>query len=141
MTTKTRPQFRAGLILCGSLLWAGSVCADAVTDWNEITMAAVTASRPGPQGMLDVALVQVAVHDAVQAFDKRFEPYHVEIKGARGSRSAATAAAARDVLAGIYPDPAKVASLDAIYFNYLADKGLTNDPGLAVGQKAAAGIL
>jgi PAP2 superfamily len=130
-----------GLIVSGFLSWTGPVGADAVTDWNEITMAAVTASRPGPVGMLDVALVQVAVHDAVQAIDKRFEPYHVEIRGATGSRSAAVAAAARDVLAGMYPDPAKVAALDATYYNYLAQNGLTNDPGLIAGQKAAAGIL
>ncbi len=127
--------------MCALTIWTGSVCADAVTDWNDITMAAVTASRPGPVGMLDVALVQVAVHDAVQAIDRRYEPYHVEIKGAKGSRSAAVAAAARDVLAGLYPDPVKVAALDTVYFNYLADKGLSADPGLQVGQKAAAGIL
>jgi hypothetical protein len=88
---------------------------------------------------LDIALVQVAVHDAVQAIDRRFEPYHVEIKGAKGSRSAAVAAAAHDVLVGIYPDQA--ASLDAIYFNYLAEKGLAGDPGLSVGQQVAVGIL
>jgi hypothetical protein len=131
----------ARTLVCALPIWAGSVCADAVTDWNDITMAAVTASRPGPAGMLDVALVQVAVHDAVQAIDRRYEPYHVEIKGAKGSRSAAVAAAARDVLAGMYPDPVKVAALDAVYFNYLAEKGLNGDPGLEAGQKAAAGIL
>jgi len=60
VTTKTTLQIRAGLLLCGLLTCAGPACADAVTDWNEITMAAVTAARPGPVGMLDVALVQVA---------------------------------------------------------------------------------
>jgi hypothetical protein len=136
-----RLKLVARTVVCALPIWAGSVCADAVTDWNDITMAAVTASRPGPAGMLDVALVQVAVHDAVQAIDRRYEPYHVEIKGAKGSRSAAVAAAARDVLAGMYPDPAKVAALDAVYFNYLAEKGLSGDPGLQAGQRAAAGIL
>jgi hypothetical protein len=131
----------ARTVVCALTIWTGAVSADAVTDWNDITMAAVSASRPGPAGMLDVALVQVAVHDAVQAIDRRYEPYHVEIKGAKGSRSAAVAAAARDVLAGLYPDPAKVAALDAVYFNYLAEKGLSSDPGLQAGQKAAVGIL
>lgn len=42
-------------IVCALAIWTGSVSADAVTEWNEITMAAVTASRPGPAGMLDVA--------------------------------------------------------------------------------------
>jgi hypothetical protein len=132
---------RASVLLSGLLACTGTAFADAVTDWNEITMNAVTASRPGPVGMADVALVQVAVHDAVQAIEKRYEPYHVELKGARGSLSAAVAAAAHGVLAGIYPDPAKVAALDATYANYLAEKGLTQDPGLAVGEAVAARIL
>ena len=135
----TRLQRLSGLIICGFLGWAGPVCADAVVDWNEIAQPAIAVGRPGPVGALDSALVQIAVHDAVQAIDKRFEPYHVEIKGAQGSRAAAAAAAAHDVLVGLYP--AQAASLDATYFNYLADKGLGGNPGLAVGQKAAAGIL
>lgn len=127
-----------GLLVCGLLSW-GPVFADAVVDWNEITLRAVTDGRRGPDGSLDIALVQVAVHDAVQAIDKRFEPYHVELRGATGSRSAAVAAAAHDVLVGMYPQQA--ASLDAAYFDYLANNGLANDPGLLVGQKVAAGIL
>jgi hypothetical protein len=128
-----------GLILCGLLTWAGPVSADAVVDWNEITMTAVTAGRPGPAGTFDMALVQIAVHDAVQALDRRFEPYHVEVPGAKGSRSAAATAAAYRVLVGIYP--AQAATLDAIYFDYLANKGLTGDPGLNVGERVAQRIL
>ena len=118
---------------------AGPAHADAVVDWNEIAQPAIAAGRPGPIGAMDSALVQVAVHDAVQAIDKRFEPYHVEVKGAHGSRAAAAAAAAHGVLVGIYP--AQAATLDATYFNYLATHGLTGDPGLLVGEKVAAGIL
>ena len=131
----------AGLILCGLLGGVGPACADAdaVVDWNQITVDAVTAGRPGPIGLVDIALVQVAVHDAVQAIEKRFEPYHFEVERAYGRRSAAVAAAAHDVLVGMYP--AQAATLDPIYYNYLADHGLSGDPGLAVGQQAAANIL
>ena len=118
---------------------AGPARGDAVVDWNEIAQPAIAAGRPGPIGAMDSALVQIAVHDAVQAIDKRFEPYHVEVKGAQGSRSAAAAAAAHGVLVGMYP--AQAATLDATYFNYLAAHGLTDDPGLLVGEKVAAGIL
>jgi len=135
--------------LCGLMLLAllGGVApasADAVVDWNEITVQAATVGRPGPIGIVDIALVQVAVHDAVQALDQQFEPYHAEIDAAsgvrvKGRRSAAIAAAAHDVLVGIYP--AQAATLDATYFNYLADKGLNGDPGILVGQQVAARIL
>ena len=127
-----------GLSIFGGIA-AGPAHADAVVDWNEIAQPAIAAGRPGPIGAMDSALVQVAVHDAVQAIDKRFEPYHVEVKGAQGSRAAAAAAAAHGVLVGIYP--AQAATLDATYFNYLATHGLTGDPGLLVGEKVAAGIL
>jgi hypothetical protein len=129
----------AGLILCGLLSGAGPACADAVVDWNQITVDAVTVGRPGPIGLVDIALVHVAVHDAVQAIDRRFEPYHFEVERASGRRSAAVAAAAHDVLVGMYP--AQAATLDPIYHTYLADHGLSGDPGLAVGQQAAAEIL
>jgi hypothetical protein len=49
------------------------------------------------------------------------------------------AAAAHDVLAAIYP--AQAANLDATYFSYLADQGLTGDPGIRIGQQVAARIL
>jgi hypothetical protein len=134
----------AGLVLCGLLGGAGSAVANgvadsAVVDWNQITVDAVTAGRPGPIGIVDIALVQIAVHDAVQAIEKRFEPYHFEMKHASGSRAAAAAAAAHGVLVGMYP--AQAATLDPIYHSYLSDKGLTGDPGVAIGEQAAAGIL
>jgi hypothetical protein len=130
-----------GWMLCGLLGAAQPVFADAdtVADWNQITVDAVTVGRPGPIGLVDIALVQIAVHDAVQAIDRRFEPYHFETERAHGSRSAAAVAAAHGVLIGMYP--AQAATLDAVYATYLADKGLTGDPGLEVGQQAAAEIL
>jgi hypothetical protein len=123
---------------------AQPVHADAVVDWNEITVAAVTAGRPGPIGVVDIALVQIAVHDAVQALDRRYEPYFAEVYVSRGdrlraNRSAAVAAAAHDVLIGIYP--AQAVTLDATYFNYLASNGLDGDPGILVGQQVAARVL
>ena len=73
--------------------------ADAVTDWNDIALQALVAAappRPGPVSFLDIAIVQAAVYDAVQAIDRRFQPYHVEIPGASGSPEAAAAKAAHD---------------------------------------------
>jgi hypothetical protein len=118
-----------------------SVSADAVTDWNAITVeATVTAARAGPSAVLDVAMVQAAVHDAVQSIERRFKPYHMEIPGASGSPEAAAAKAAHGVLVSLYP--AQTASLDTIYQKYLLDHGLANtDPGLQVGATAAAGII
>jgi hypothetical protein len=129
------------LIACGLLGATAPAHADAVTDWNAITVDAINTGRPGPGpiGVVDVALVQIAVHDAVQAIDRRFEPYLVEVAGARGRRSAAVAAAAHDMLVGMFP--AQADTLDATYFTYLANHGLSGDPGILVGQKVALRVL
>ena len=82
--------------------------------------------------------VQAAVHDAIQSYEKRFEPYYAEVKPA-GSKVAAAVAAAHGVLVGFYP--AQAATLDATYGTYLANNGLTGNPGVAVGEAVAAMYL
>jgi hypothetical protein len=124
------------LALC---LGAGPAAADVVTHWNEIALRAATAGRPGPGGLLDLALVHAAVHDAVQAYEGRFEPYTVSLQASSGEPEAAAAAAAYGVLVGVYP--AQRNALDAELAAYLAARGLVGDPGLDVGQAAAAATL
>ena len=129
-----------------------SASADAVAYWNAIAVQSTLATcpspacvpaipaRPGPTGVLDVAMVQAAVYDAVQAIERRFKPYNVEIPGASGSPVAATAKAAHDVLVSRFPWQA--AFLDMTYHQYLANHFLDeNDDGVAVGATAAAGII
>ena len=129
----------SGMVMCGALGFSALAQADAVTDWNAITMDAVTVMRPGPQGMLDVSLVHIAMHDAIQSIEKTYEPYHFQMRDAKGSRTAAAVAAARGVLGSIYPTQAT--TVDAKYFDYLAQHGLNGDPGLLVSEKAAANIV
>ncbi len=140
----TKLRRLASLIVFACLIWARPVRADAVVDWNDIALQAITtainAGRPGLVTGLDLAMVHAAVYDAVQAIDRRFEPYHVEIPRASGSPAAAAAKAAHDVLVNRFP--AQAASLATTYHSYLANNRLgEDDPGVAVGQKAAAGII
>ena len=142
MKLKHQP-YMAMAILAILFVAPASASADAVADWNAIaiqTISAATPARPATVGFLDMAIVQVAVYDAVQAIDKRFKPYHVEIPGASGSPEAAVARAAHDILVNLFP--AQTMSLDLAYAQYLLTHGLApNDPGVAVGATAAAGII
>ena len=133
-------KFRSLAFLFVFGLLAGPVAADVVTDWNDIAANAVATGRPGPIGQMDLALVQAAVHDAIQAYEKRFEPYYAELTpgSPRGSKVAAAAAAAHGVLVGFYAGQPQVATLDATYATYLANNGLTGDPGIAVGDAVTA---
>jgi hypothetical protein len=132
------------LLVCAVFGWIGFVNANAVVDWNAITAqavaTAVAAGRPNPATILDFTMVHVAIHDAVQAYDGHFEPYHTQISNATGSPVAAIAKAAHDVLVNRLP--AQTESLDDQYSTYLADNDLSeDDPGVAVGELAAAGII
>jgi hypothetical protein len=126
-----------------AVLVAGAIStrADVVLDWNTIAGQTIfAAGRPGPSAVLDLAVVQAAVHDAIQAYDKRFEPYATEISGASGSPAAAVAKATRDILVNRFP--AQAGSVNTAYTNYLAANGLAaDDPGVSVGAAAAAGMI
>ena len=105
---KLKLQICAAIAIVTIMLAApASARADAVADWNAIAVQAIITAgpvqRPGPTGVLDIAMVQAAVYDAVQAIEKEFEPYYVEIPGASGSPVAATAKAAHDVLVNRFP--------------------------------------
>ena len=136
-------QRLVGLVVCGWLSWTGTVYADAVTDWHGIavqTLVAAAPARPILVAFLDLPIVQAAVHDAVQAIDRRFKPYTTSIPGATGSPAAAAASAAHGVLVNIVPD--KAALLDTTYREYLTTHGLAkDDPGVSAGKAAAAGVL
>jgi hypothetical protein len=138
-----RQTYTAMTILAILFAAPASASADAVADWNAIavqTISAVTPARPAPVAIIDMAIVHAAVYDAVQAIDKRFKPYHVEIPGASGSPEAAAAKAAHDILINLFP--AQTLSLDTTYAQYLSNHGIApNDPGVAVGATAAAGII
>ena len=122
---------------------ASSVAApDAVTEWNAITVNCVQggttpANRLGPAGLLDIALVQAAVHDAVQAIEGRYESYHYENPSLQGmgSSSAAASAAAFDMLKSLY-------GADDACLSNVADPNVVyaGDQGLQAGAEAAAAL-
>ena len=133
----TRLRGITGIAACLIAGWTAPASADAVTEWNALALGCIT--RPGPTGLLDVALVQAAVHDAVQAIEGKYEPY-LATPAATGKESvgAAAAAAAYTVLSDsrICPDSAQP-TLDTAFAPYLAG----NDAGLAVGYAAGNKLL
>jgi hypothetical protein len=136
------------LILSVCLCWTNTAAADVVVDWNNIAGQAIGnagAARPGPSGLIDWAMVQLAVHDALQAYQHQYESYGTPIANAAGSPVAAVAKAARDVLYGVgltTVSTGPLVTVDDRYNAYLAANSLLpTDPGTFVGQQAAANIL
>jgi hypothetical protein len=126
--------------------------ANEVLVWNETATKAVAANGQGPvQVTRTLAMVQGAVHDALNAIDRRYAPYYFEGPGDAGaSPDAATAAAAHTVLVGVIPSfgtPAqKVAALATVEDAYIASLGRVSNvdaktKGVAVGRAAGAAML
>jgi PAP2 superfamily len=118
---------------------------DMVLDWNAHAANAIVgvAGQRPERGLIRLAMVHVAVYDAVNAIDGYpFQSYGVTPNVVSpASREAATAAAAHDVLVALFP--AQQADLDAKYSASLAtiDDGPAKNNGISVGQQAASGIL
>jgi hypothetical protein len=123
-------------VVLAGLAFAGTASADVVTDWNAIIMASAGPGRPGPTAFHDVAVAHLAMHDAIQSYERRFEPYYVRVKAPAGSKKAAAATAAYRLLVTFYPSQA--ATLDATYGTWLANNGLTGNAGIEVGEAVAA---
>src|SRR5712692_1351842 len=132
--------------------------ADAVTDWNKNAgeAAKATCISPGGDPLHEsrmYAMAHIAIHDALNAIDRRSLPYVFDSQAPSGASAAAVAAAARDVLVPLIsqiPAPfpqvccdAGVASVEADYTAALAAiaDGVAKTQGIAVGQAAAAAIL
>jgi len=131
---------RLPLLLAVVVTLVPAVRADVVTDWNARTVghASTPGVRPGPTWVQDVAVVQLAVYDAVQAIEGDYQPYCGSIPNASGSITAAVSKAARDVLVNRFP--ARMALIDGEYAT--ATAGIDpNDPGFGVGAAAAACMI
>jgi hypothetical protein len=133
------------LIATTLILCVGTAVADVITDWNIRASQTIGAgARRGPSGVLDFPMVHLAMHDAVQSYERRFESYCTAIPNPSGSPVAAAAAAAHAVLVALFPSQA--GALGTAYANLTAQyiqQGLmvADDSGALVGQQAAACIL
>jgi len=120
----------------------GPVVADAITDWNEKAVAFVTPRMPPPAAQRVVAIVQVAMFDAVNSIERRYRPYLVQLPAApTSSKEAAAAAAAGGVLAGLHPQAEQeLKGMTAAYLAAIPD-GDAKAEGIKLGQAVAARIL
>jgi hypothetical protein len=135
------------------------VRSDAVTAWNanagKAAIAACISPNDNPLHESRMyAMTHIAIHDALNAIDRRSRPYAFTARVSRGaSPDAAVAAAARDVLVPLLsqlPAPfppecgaAGAASVEADYAAALGaiSNGRAKTRGIEVGQAAAAAIL
>ena len=131
---------------------AAPAAATEVLTWNETAVKAAAAG--GQDGILitrTMAMVQGAVHDALNAINRRYAAYYFEGPGEAGAApEAAVAAAAHTVLVGVLPSfgtPAqKIAALALAEETYMASlsrvsDGAARNKGTSVGRASGAAML
>jgi hypothetical protein len=92
------------LTICFSVvIVAAPAPANEVLRWNETTMQAIAANGQNPVvSTRTLAMVHAAVHDALNAIDRRYAAYYYEgTPTPAASPDAAVAAAAHTVLVGV----------------------------------------
>jgi hypothetical protein len=132
---------------------------DAVATWNEnmgkaAVAACISPVGPSPGEAHLYAIAHVAIHDALNAIDRRYRPYaFFGHASRRASPDAAVATAARDVLVPVlgqirdlFPQGCIDAAIAGVEADYAAALDAVADTpskrkGVNVGAKAAAAIL
>ena len=114
---------------------------NAAMEWNQIALAATVTAAQGPLPQVrSMAIVQVAVHDAVNAITCDYRTYLLLLCGPWGLPEAAAIGAAHHALVGLFPS--QEMALNQARTNSLAARGLTEtSPGVAVGKAIASVIL
>ncbi|HEY3177508.1 MAG TPA: vanadium-dependent haloperoxidase [Casimicrobiaceae bacterium] len=129
--------------VAATFLLARPALADAVLDWNDFAVTAVLASgqRP-PDGARAMAMMHVAIFDAINAIEQKYQPYAYSIKAAKStSADAAAAAAAQTVLSKLFPDQTQ--TIESAYAASLAkiSDGDAKTAGVALGRDVGSQCL
>ena len=128
----------------GAMLAAATIArADVITDWNqtaiEVMKVANVAGNPWTRSM---AMMNVAMSDAVNTVQNRYTRFIVDAPRApKASAEAAAAGAAREMLSRLYPD--QKARIDQAYAASIAavPEGAARNEGVLVGEQAAAAVF
>jgi hypothetical protein len=140
----------AGILLATACVQP--VAANEVLKWNDIAAKAATAGgQNNIQITRTIAMVQGAVHDALNAITPRYERYYFEGPGQAGaSPDAAVAAATYTVLVSVIPNfgapPQRAEGLEQVEAAYKAALSAVADEtartrGVAVGTAAGEAML
>jgi hypothetical protein len=138
---------RRGFILLALFLATPvtALAGNVVTDWDEKAVGWVQKGTisPPPIAFRVMAILHIAMFDAVNSIEPRYKPYMVQLSPISDtSEEAVAAAAAGAVLINLAPDA--VSEIQANLTAYLAampDNGPAKSRGIGLGRKVAAKIL
>jgi hypothetical protein len=126
--------------LASIMAYTGACRADTITDWDTKATAVASSAALGER---EVTIVDLAMFDAVNSIERRYQPYLEQLPTTGPtSADAAAASAAATALAGVHPEAA--ASFKTALAEYLALLDATPEAlanGVHLGEAAALKIL
>jgi len=136
-----REWMLAALVLTAPIAAAAG---NVITDWDEKAVGTLQTGTvpPPPTAFRTMAILHVAMFDAVNSIEPRYKPYKVRLSATPDtSKEAAAAAAAGTVLVKLVPDAA--ADVQSTLTSYLATlpDGEAKSKGIQLGQEVAAKII
>jgi PAP2 superfamily len=136
------PSFRLMIPLIMLIYQTGPVDANVITDWNENAVALLTPRMVPGAAQRVVAIMQVAMFDAVNSIEPRYRPYLIQLPATPAtSKEAAATAAAGAVLATLIPQAHdQIRGLTSSYLASIPDSEAKTE-GIALGEAVAARIL
>ena len=120
----------------------GPASANVITDWDERAVAFIQPRMVPPAAYRAMAIVHIAMFDAVNSIEPRYRPYYAQLPAKREtSKDAAAAAAAGAVLTKLLPDAAS--DIQAALQNYLSaiPESEAKSNGIKLGEAVAAKTL
>jgi len=116
---------------------------DVISDWNNVLLQAIrNESTSPPLAARNLAIVHVAMFEAVNAIERQYQPYFLPLNAPEQvSPDAAAVGAAYACLSDLYPS--QMAAFDAALSSSLAaiPPGPDRDEGFTLGQAAAILVL
>jgi hypothetical protein len=132
------------------MLIAAPASANVITDWDATGVALIQGNAPAPPprvggptgGMRIIALMHVAMFEAVNAIEPRYQPFNGDPKPkVDASQDAAAASAAATVLAKLDPESAPKVK-DALEKSLAGiPNGDAKDRGIKLGEENAAKVI
>jgi hypothetical protein len=140
------PRFSAGVFVLAlaalTPAFAGAAAANEAVRWNAVASDVLAAAGTDPLTESRIlAILHLAVHDAVNAVERRYEAYRFLGRAEGASADAAAAGAAHAVLVQLVPNGKAQFDVELEYLLTHLPDDRAAAKGLEVGRKAAAAIL
>lgn len=126
--------------------WCADRCDQVVIDWNATAYQVIKANTGYADPMAasrSLAMVHLAMHDAVNAAHPRYATYTAVERDEQADPAVAAVSAAHDVLAALYPKEPAATLLKSALDQTLLDAGIgaSVTRGSALGKRVAAAVL